>query len=378
MRRMPAVSRPNGSAALTGARPAGRRGRHRVGSDGARRAAELACADGEPAGALHLRIAPHSLQPADAGHGRLESRPFPPCQRRQRGALLITSVQSVPARDTSTTMRLREFVFGDEDFQALRVLVKSLTGIHLSEQKRELVYGRLARRLRALQLRSFAEYRERLTRDEQEVAELCNAITTNLTSFFREPHHFQYLRDHVLAPLAADPGRGRRLRIWSAGCSTGEEPYSIAMAALEVLPEPERWDVKILATDLDSEVLERARRGVYPAERTANISPERLGRFFIERQEAGGLSRQIAPHVAALVTFKQLNLIHDLPMRGPLDAIFCRNVVIYFDKETQRELFARIARLQRPGDLLFLGHSESLFKVCDSYALIGKTIHRRV
>ena len=275
-------------------------------------------------------------------------------------------------------MRLREFVCGDEDFQALRVLVKSLTGIHLSEQKRELVYGRLARRLRALQLRSFAEYRERLTRDEQEVAELCNAITTNLTSFFREPHHFQYLRDHVLAPLAADPGRGRRLRIWSAGCSTGEEPYSIDMAILEALPEIERWDVKILATDLDSEVLERARRGVYPAERTASISPERLARFFTERQEAGGLCRQIAPQVAALVTFKQLNLIHDLPMRGPLDAIFCRNVVIYFDKETQRELFARVARLQRSGDLLFLGHSESLFKVCDSYALIGKTIHRRV
>src|SRR6185312_8536488 len=311
MRRMPAVSRPNGSAALTGARPAGRRGRHRVGSDGARRAAELACADGEPAGALHLRIAPHSLQPADAGHGRLESRPFPPCQRRQRGALLITSVQSVPARDTSTTMRLREFVFGDEDFQALRVLVKSLTGIHLSEQKRELVYGRLARRLRALQLRTFAEYRERLKGDSQEVAELCNAITTNLTSFFREPHHFQYLRDHLLAPLVA--GRhGERLRIWSAGCSTGEEPYSIAMTVLEALPDPSRWDVRILATDLDSEVLQRARRGIYPAERMGNLSPERLQRFFTERQEAGGVCRQIAPEVAALVTFKQLNLIHAL------------------------------------------------------------------
>jgi chemotaxis protein methyltransferase CheR len=287
-------------------------------------------------------------------------------------------VQTASTRDTSTTLRLREFAFGDEDFQALRVLVKALTGINLSDQKRELVYGRLTRRLRALQLRSFAQYRERLTRDEQEVAELCNAITTNLTSFFREPHHFQYLREHLLAPFAADPDRGRRLRIWSAGCSTGEEPYSIAMAVLEALPDPERWDVKILATDLDSEVLERARRGIYPAERTGNISPERLERFFIERQEAGGPCRQIAPQVAALVTFKQLNLIHDLPMRGPLDAIFCRNVVIYFDKETQRELFARVARLQRPGDLLFLGHSESLFKVCDSYALIGKTIHRRV
>ena len=273
---------------------------------------------------------------------------------------------------------MREFAFGEEDFQALRVLVKSVTGIHLSEQKRELVYGRLARRLRALQLRTFAEYRERLKGDVQELAELCNAITTNLTSFFREPHHFQYLREHLLAPLAADPHGGRRLRIWSAGCSTGEEPYSIAMTLLETLPDAGRWDVRILATDLDSEVLARARRGIYPQERLANVPPERLQRFFIERQEADGPCRQIAPEVAALVTFKQLNLIHALPMRGPLDAIFCRNVVIYFDKDTQRELFARIAPLQRPGDLLFLGHSESLFKVCDSYALIGKTIHKRV
>ena len=273
---------------------------------------------------------------------------------------------------------MREFAFGEEDFQALRVLVKSVTGIHLSDQKRELVYGRLTRRLRALQLRSFAEYRERLKGDVQELAELCNAITTNLTSFFREPHHFQYLREHVLAPLAAKPKDGRRLRIWSAGCSTGEEPYSIAMTVLEALPDAANSNVRILATDLDSEVLDRARRGIYPPERTGNLSPERLQRFFIERQEAGGVCRQIAPEVAALVTFKQLNLIHALPMRGPLDAIFCRNVVIYFDKDTQRELFARVARLQRPGDLLFLGHSESLFKVCDSYALIGKTIHRRV
>ena len=282
-----------------------------------------------------------------------------------------------PARD-ATNLRLREFAFGEDDFQALRMLVKSVTGIHLSDQKRELVYGRLTRRLRALQLRTFAEYRERLKGDTQELAELCNAITTNLTSFFREPHHFQYLREHVLAPLAADPKGGGRLRIWSAGCSTGEEPYSIAMTVLETLPDPSRWDVRILATDLDSEVLERARRGIYPAERTAAVAPERLQRFFVERQEAGVACRQVAPQVAALVTFKQLNLIHPLPMKGPLDAIFCRNVVIYFDKETQRELFARIARLQRPGDLLFLGHSESLFKVCDSYGLIGKTIHRRV
>jgi len=285
-------------------------------------------------------------------------------------------MQAAAGRDN--TLRLREFAFGEEDFHALRVLVKSLTGIHLSDQKRELVYGRLTRRLRALQLRSFAQYRDRLKSDAREVAELCNAITTNLTSFFREPHHFHFLRDHVLAPLAAGPRAGGRFRIWSAGCSTGEEPYSIAMTAHEALPNPAQPDIRILATDLDSDVLERGRRGAYPPERTAHLSPERLRRFFTDPREPGGLCRQITPEVADLVTFKQLNLIQELPMRGPLDVIFCRNVVIYFDKETQRELFARMARLQRPGDLLFLGHSESLFKVCDSYALIGKTIYRRV
>ena len=284
---------------------------------------------------------------------------------------------AAPGPDGSSS-RVREFAFGEEDFQALRTLVKSLTGIHLSEQKRELVYGRLTRRLRALRLQTFAEYRELLTHDRQEVTELCNAITTNLTSFFREPHHFQYLREQWLAPLTADPRATRRLRIWSAACSTGEEPYSIAMTLLETLPHPERWDVRVLATDLDSEVLDRARRGIYPVERLNGVSAERQARFFCEPHEGRSGGRQIAPEPAAMITFKQLNLMQSLPMKGPLDVVFCRNVVIYFDKETQRDLFARISRLQRPGDLLFLGHSESLFKVCDSYALIGKSIYRRV
>lgn len=279
---------------------------------------------------------------------------------------------------TLSGYRLREFAFADEDFQVLRKLVKELTGINLSDQKRELVYGRLARRLRALELRSFAEYRELLACDGgREISEFCNAITTNLTAFFREPHHFEYLREQVLGPLAAEPGGPRRLRLWSAGCSTGEEAYSIAMTVIESLPDLRRWDVRILATDLDSDVLERARRGIYPADRVRNVSPPRLGRFFTERRERDGLCYEVTPELASLITFKQLNLMHTLPMRGPLDSIFCRNVVIYFDKDTQRDLFARIAPLQRPGDMLFLGHSESLFKVSESYSLIGKTIYRR-
>jgi len=280
---------------------------------------------------------------------------------------------------TSPTLRMREFAFSDEDFEALRRLVKQVTGINLSDQKRELVYGRLSRRLRALGLTSFAQYRRLLAQDDgRELTELCNAITTNLTSFFREPHHFEYLRDHVLAPLDARPSPTRRFRIWSAGCSTGEEAYSIAMTVLETLTDVRRWDIRILATDIDSEVIRRASAGVYPAERTRNLSPQRLQRFFEERREGGTLQYQARPELMRLITFKQLNLMHPLPMRGPLDVIFCRNVVIYFDKDTQRDLFARMAALQRPGDLLFLGHSESLFKVTDAYELIGKTIYRRV
>ena len=279
--------------------------------------------------------------------------------------------------DTQTMMRLREFEFGTEDFEALRKLVKQITGINLSDQKRELVYGRLARRLRALQLQSFAEYRDVLARDGgQEIAQFCNAITTNLTAFFREPHHFDYLREQLLAPMA-NSGAARRLRIWSAGCSTGEEPYSLAMTILEALPDIRRWDVRILATDLDSDVLERGRRGIYTEERLKNLSLQRRSRFFQERREREGVSYEATAELKSLITFKQLNLMHLLPMRGPLDAIFCRNVVIYFDKDTQRELFARVAQLQQPGNLLFLGHSESLFKVSEQYALIGKTVYRR-
>lgn len=275
------------------------------------------------------------------------------------------------------TLRLRKLDFDEDDFAALRALVKQHTGIHLGEQKRELVYGRLSRRLRALGLESFRAYRELLERGEgDELVQFCNAITTNLTAFFREAHHFDYLREQLLSPLAADPRGARRLRFWSAGCSTGEEPYSLAMTIQESLPDAWRWDVKILATDLDTEVLAKAQRGVYEEERVRGLSAPRLERFF-SRQEGGPPSYAASPALKELITFRELNLMHTLPMKGPLHAIFCRNVVIYFDKDTQRQLFARFAQLQRPGDILFLGHSESLFRVSDAYTLVGKTVYRR-
>ena len=284
--------------------------------------------------------------------------------------------------NTSSSGREREFEFSDADFDGLRTLVKQLAGISLSETKRELVYSRVSRRLRALGLASFAQYRELLAGgDEQEMVEFCNALTTNLTSFFREAHHFEYLRERLLLPRMADSAASRRIRIWSSACSTGEEPYSIAMTVCEALPDWRKWDIRILATDLDSEVLARAKAGVYAADRVRGMDPRRLAQFFAPQggAQGGGQAAQyrVSPDIAGMITFKQLNLMHPLPMPGPLDAIFCRNVVIYFDKDTQRELFARIARLQRPGDLLFIGHSESLFKVSDDYALVGKTVYRR-
>jgi chemotaxis protein methyltransferase CheR len=282
---------------------------------------------------------------------------------------------SKPTTPAAGFDKQREFEFGAEDFNALRELVKRIAGINLAESKQELVYGRISRRLRALGMDSFRDYRDLLDSEqgEAEIVEFCNAITTNLTSFFREGHHFEYLREHLLQARAASGG-SRRLRIWSSACSTGEEPYSIAMTVMEALPDWERWDIRILATDLDSEVLARAKAGAYKGERLAGMPLQRRTRNF---QQTGPDEFRVKPELQQLITFKQLNLMHQLPMKGPLDALFCRNVIIYFDKETQRELFRRMAPLQRPGDLLFLGHSESLFKVSDAWSLIGKTIYRR-
>lgn len=288
-------------------------------------------------------------------------------------------MQTFDENRVAAPARMREFIFTDEDFEALRSLVKEVTGITLGDMKRELVYGRLSRRLRALGLRSFAEYRRLLCSAEgaEELEGFTNAVTTNLTAFFREGHHFDYLRDRVLLPRRADPSASRRLRIWSAGCSTGEEPYSIAMTVAESIPDWQRWDIRILATDLDSEVLARGRRGRYREDRLRGMSPARVARFFDEDNGPEGRSYSVTEDIASMVTFGRLNLMDELPMRGPLDVIFCRNVVIYFDKPTQRDLFARVERLQRAGDTLFLGHSESLFNVSDAWRLVDKTTYRR-
>jgi len=271
-----------------------------------------------------------------------------------------------------------DYVLTDAQFHRIRQLVREHTGISLSEAKRQLVYGRLSRRLRALKLPSFAEYLELLERGvAAELEEFTNAITTNLTSFFREPHHFEYLASDVLPKIVAKDSGVRRARIWCCAASTGEEPYSIAMVLREAQDMLNGFDVKLLATDLDSAVLATASAGVYNAERLKSVSSTRASRFF--RKGAGEQAGhyRVQDELRNLITFKQLNLMHEWPVRGPFDAIFCRNVIIYFDKETQRALFERMAALQRPGDMLFLGHSESLYRVSDKYELVGRTVYRR-
>jgi chemotaxis protein methyltransferase CheR len=266
----------------------------------------------------------------------------------------------------------------EAEFDRIRELVREHTGIALSDTKRQLVYGRLARRLRALKLTSFSDYIRLLERREPaEIEEFTNAVTTNLTSFFREPHHFEFLADELLPGVVRRHAATRRLRIWCCAASTGEEPYSIAMVLREAQALLTGWDVKLLATDLDSNVLGHGKWGVYGRDRFESVSARRVSRFFEPVSgEEGRLSA--SDELRDLITFKQLNLMHEWPMKGPFDAIFCRNVVIYFDKQTQRGLFARMAALQRPGDFLFLGHSESLYRVSDRYELIGRTIYRRL
>ena len=271
-----------------------------------------------------------------------------------------------------------EIVLSDAEFGRICELVREHSGIALSDAKRQMVYGRLVRRLRALRLSSFADYLQLLERGEPvELQEFTNAITTNLTSFFRESHHFDYLAQQLLPAMAAREPAAGRLRIWSCACSTGEEPYSIAMVLREKQDLFNGVDAKILATDLDSNVLATAQAGVYPAERLTQMAPWRVKEFF--REGTGSLQGavKVSPALQQLITFKQLNLMHDWPMRGPFDVIFCRNVVIYFDVETKRRLFQRMAEIQRPGALLFLGHSENLYRLSDQYELVGRTIYRR-
>ena len=272
------------------------------------------------------------------------------------------------------TTRLAEDLLSPADFAAIAALLHRTAGITLGDNKRELVVGRLNRRLRALGLKDFAAYRALLEGPdgESERGEMVNALTTNLTSFFREKHHFEYLATDVLPPLLK--GSSRRLRLWSAACSSGEEPYSIAMTLHKALANRGTWDAKILATDIDTNMVTTGEAGIYDVDRTRTVPPDHARLMSRERQGQVEMSDTLKDMIA----FRPLNLLRDWPMRGKFDVIFCRNVVIYFDKDTQRKLFDRFADIMTPDGYLFIGHSESLFRVCDRFANLGKTIYRKI
>jgi len=274
-----------------------------------------------------------------------------------------------------------EFPFSEADFRGFVELAYRHAGISLSDSKRNLVYSRLSRRLRALEMTSFREYLEYLSGDEgsQEIISFINAISTNLTKFFRETHHFEHLHAHVAAPYAQATNRrsGGRLRVWSAGCSTGEEPYTIAAVLRREIRDIGRCDVRILATDIDTEVLGKAARGEYPLGSLDEV-PNTYRQFFpVAKGGKDGGQIVLDEATRSLIAFRRLNLMEAWPFRGLFDAIFCRNVMIYFDGPTKAALIERFTQQIKPGGWLYIGHSESLIGLHPGLDLVGRTTYRR-
>jgi chemotaxis protein methyltransferase CheR len=265
----------------------------------------------------------------------------------------------------------REFAFTATDFERVRRLIYARAGIALGEHKPEMVYSRLARRLRTLKLACFRSYLDLVEADQgAEWDEFVNALTTNLTAFFREAHHFDTLRDHLRSWAT-----GRRLRIWCAAASTGEEPYSLAMTLVEAFSS---WTppAEVLATDVDTAALRKAAAGAYARERVAKLGEERMRRYFVKHAGADANLLEVRPELRSLVSFQRVNLLSPgWPLSLPCDAIFCRNVLIYFDKATQRRVIERFLPMLRPQGLLFVGHSEGLFHCADLFRSLGRTVY---
>jgi chemotaxis protein methyltransferase CheR len=268
----------------------------------------------------------------------------------------------------------REFPMSGSNFRAISKLAYDHSGIVLSDHKQQMVYSRLARRIRELQMHNFDAYLRKVNSHwEEESTAFLNALTTNLTSFFRENHHFNYMAKHVVPELKKIHAHDKKIRVWCAAASTGEEPYSIGMVLRETFPG-NAWDIKILATDIDSNVLATAKKAVYGPDRVEDFDPSRLKKWFRKAQDG---SYQIVDSVRSLLTFNQLNLLQSWPIKGPFDIVFCRNVIIYYDQETQKTLFKKIHKVMAKDAHLFIGHSESLFNVCKQFDLIGRTVYRR-
>ncbi|MBG4834131.1 chemotaxis protein CheR [Pseudomonas aeruginosa] len=277
----------------------------------------------------------------------------------------------MPTSTPSPVFGNQEFHYTREDFQQVRERLYRLTGISLAESKAQLVYSRLSRRLRLLRLGSFAEYFTHLDREPGAQQLFVNALTTNLTAFFRERHHFPLLADLARRQLQ----RHRPLRLWSAAASTGEEPYSIAITLVEALGSFDP-PVKIVASDIDTGVLDCARLGVYPLERLEQMPAPLKKRFFLRGTGPNAGKARVVEELRQLVEFRQINLLEaDWSIAGELDAIFCRNVMIYFDKPTQTRLLERMVALLRPEGLFFAGHSENFVHASHLVRPVGQTVY---
>ncbi|GAA0530459.1 chemotaxis protein methyltransferase CheR [Rhizomicrobium palustre] len=272
-----------------------------------------------------------------------------------------------------------EFPFTWQDFRQIAELVHSEAGIVLTEAKVNLVYSRLAKRLRTIGLRSFRDYCSLIqgTDGVDERQAMIAAMTTNVTRFFRESHHFDYLRNEVLPDLLENARRGGKVRIWSAGCSSGEEAYSIALTMLGLDPQVAQRDVLILASDIDPEMLKRGSRGIYPVSQLGDVPQELRRKWMKIAPGSGGSELEVGDEMHEMVRFRELNLLREWPMKGPFDIIFCRNVMIYFDDETQNTVWKRFAGLLRPGGTLCIGHSERIVLGNHPYDLVGQTIYRK-
>jgi chemotaxis protein methyltransferase CheR len=272
-----------------------------------------------------------------------------------------------------------EFLLTGADFRRIAETLHSDTGIHLPDSKMALVYSRLAKRLRALGLTSFREYCALIHTHEgaDERQKMIAALTTNVTRFFREPHHFEHLKQTVLPPLLDAARRGGRVRIWSAGCSSGQEPYSIALTILSLMPNAAEFDVKVLATDIDFNMIAEGKAGAYSDEALSSVPPPMRQRWFSSGSRQSGKGSKAVPELRELVAFRELNLIGNWPMKGPFQAIFCRNVVIYFEEQTQAKIWSRFAPLLSPGSHLYIGHSERLAgPAAAAFASDGVTTYR--
>jgi chemotaxis protein methyltransferase CheR len=278
-----------------------------------------------------------------------------------------------------TVLLQAEYNLTEADFRRISEMVYRHCGINLHEGKKELVRARIAKRLRQCGFDSLSNYLDYVLADGSghEFAMLIDAMSTNLTSFYREPDHFQYLAEMALPEVLRrkQARQESRIRLWSAGCSTGEEPYTLAMTLFDAIGDPGRWDIKILATDISTHVLAVAREGVYSKARLDSLPPGYRQRFFRLCNVAGEKGFAVAPELRQVICFNHLNLMENWPFTGPFDFIFCRNVMIYFDKPTQQRLINRFWDMLAPEGVLFTGHSESLTGIEHRFQYIRPTIY---